>query len=125
MYKRIHNYWPTLVVVLLYYLVVLVILLLSAPQTGNQLIYPLDDTYIHMAMAKNFAQNLVWGVTSYSFSSSTSSPLWTALLSVFYLFRSGYNILPLFLNLVLGTILVFYFFVRLLIKLNWAEKTSH
>ena len=37
-------------------------------------IYPLDDTYIHMAIAKNFADFNCWGIDKYKFSSTTSSP---------------------------------------------------
>lgn len=35
-------------------------------KTDNHYIYPLDDTFIHLAMAKNFALHDVWGVTRLS-----------------------------------------------------------
>ena len=48
---------------------------------GN-LIYPLDDTYIHLAIAKNFVLHGVWGVTKYAFTSSISSPFFTLLVAI-------------------------------------------
>lgn len=60
--------------------------------------YPLDDAYIHMAMAKNFALHGVWGITKYEFSSSTSSPLYTLLLAASYAISGVREITPLLLN---------------------------
>ena len=60
--------------------------------------YPLDDTYIHMAMAKNFAKHQVWGITRYGFTSSTSSPLFTLLLGACYGLTGVREITPFVLN---------------------------
>jgi len=49
--------------------------------TGGVWVYPLDDTYIHMAVARHFAEDGVWGLTPYEFSSATSSPLFTLLMA--------------------------------------------
>ena len=61
--------------------------------------YPMDDTYIHMAMAKNFALHGVWGVTKYGFTSSTSSPFYTLLLSACYALTGVREVTPLILNI--------------------------
>jgi hypothetical protein len=72
-------------------------------------VYALDDPYIHLAIAKNFAFHGVWGITSHEFTSASSSPLWLLLLtSCFKL--SGPDLMlgsiwPLVLNL-LSSILV-------------------
>jgi hypothetical protein len=52
--------------------------------THGQFIYPLDDTYIAMAMAKNLAQHGVMGLTRYEFSASSSCPLWILLIAAVY-----------------------------------------
>ena len=68
--------------------------------------YPIDDTYIHMAMAKNFAAHGVWGVTPYAFSSSTSSPLFTMLLAATYWISGVHDASPLILNLLFAFALI-------------------
>ena len=74
------------------------------------LVYPLDDTYIHMAMAKNLDQDKVWGLTKHNFSSSTSAPLWVLLLaSAYYVFGIS-DWIPLLLNVLLGSFLIAVFF---------------
>ncbi len=61
-------------------------------------------------MAKNFSEHGVWGFTRYAFSSSTSSPLYTALLAVGYFILGQNEVLPLALNVFLGTILIAYLY---------------
>jgi hypothetical protein len=53
----------------------------SARLDEGRFTYPLDDTYIHLAMARHFAHGQGWGVTADQFASSSSSPLWTGLLA--------------------------------------------
>lgn len=89
---------------------------LSFQKNDGNLIYPVDDAYIHMAIAKNFATKMVWGVTSYEFTSSTSSPIYTFLLSIcFFLF--GQSVLyPVLLN---------YLFALLLLSFLYSFAQEH
>lgn len=70
--------------------------------------YPLDDTYIHMAIAKNIAKYGVWGVTRFQFSAASSSILYSLLLSSLF-FTFGVNVwIPLIINwIAAGCILLF------------------
>jgi hypothetical protein len=67
----------------------------------GQFVYPLDDTYIHMAMARHFAEDGVWGLTPYAFSSSTSSILWTFLLGAAYFVTGANELTPLVFSAVI------------------------
>ena len=56
--------------------------------TNGIFIYPLDDTYIHMSIAKNLALYHNWGISANEFQSASSSILYTLLLSaLFKLFK--------------------------------------
>ena len=79
---------------------------LSSKATGGKFIYPLDDTYIMMSIAKNFSQSGVWGVTRFEFTSTTSTPLYTALLSGCYRLTGVTEWWPLVLSLISATLLL-------------------
>ncbi len=76
--------------------------LLSVSKTDSHYIYPIDDAYIHLAMAKNFALHDVWGVTRYEFSSTSSSPLFTYLLSVLIRLLGNNDHISLYFNIAFG-----------------------
>lgn len=71
-------------------------------KTDAHYIYPIDDAYIHLAIAKNFALYDVWGMTKYQFSSTSSSPLFTYLLSVLIKIFGNSDQIPLYFNVVFG-----------------------
>lgn len=98
----IKKHWPLIAAIVILLGVVSISLVLSIKQNQGHLVYALDDPYIHMAMAKNFAQYGVWGVTKYGFTSSSSSLLWTLFLSAAYFLFGINEVCPLLLNVVFG-----------------------
>lgn len=50
--------------------------------TGGELVYAIDDGYIHLQMARNLAESGVWGIRPNEFAFGSSSPLWTCLLAL-------------------------------------------
>lgn len=107
---KITNYYPLMVSLFMYWLLTFLLLNLSFAATSGHFGYPLDDTYIHMAIGKHFAQNWVWGISYNQFSSSTSSPLWTFLIALTYKFVGVNEWVPLFLCLIIGTVLLCYIY---------------
>jgi hypothetical protein len=102
----VKRFWPILAATLLLWGTIATLLLQSLKLNQGHLVYALDDAYIHMAIAKNFARHGVWGVTPYQFTSSSSSPLWTLLLSATYFVFGVNNVTPLVLNILFATLLV-------------------
>lgn len=70
--------------------------------------YPLDDTYIHLGIAKNLAQHGIWGITPFEFSSASSSILYTLLLATSIKLFGANTFLPLIINYLsfIGLVLV-------------------
>jgi hypothetical protein len=62
--------------------------------------YALDDAYIHLAIAKNFALHGVWGVNPFQHVSASSSPGWILLLSLLIKIVGNHDWLPLAINIV-------------------------
>jgi hypothetical protein len=92
--------WPllTALVLLLALAVYGVRALLAA--TGGTLVYTLDDAYTHMAMARTFAVDGVWGCTPHAFGSASSSPAWVVALALADVVTGGVReSAPLVLNL--------------------------
>lgn len=113
MINIIKKHWPLIISLLFFWIIVIILLVISIKQNQGYLVYALDDPYIHMAIAKNFALNKVWGINN-EFSSSSSSPLWTLILSLIYsLFRVN-EISPFILNIIFGSLIIFevYYLLR-------------
>jgi 4-amino-4-deoxy-L-arabinose transferase-like glycosyltransferase len=100
------RHWPLILSVFVYWGTVTMLVNSSIKMNQGHLVYPLDDAYIHMAIAKNVVGRHVWGVTRYEFTSSTSSPLWTLLLAATYFVFGSNDWAPLVLNLVFGTMTI-------------------
>lgn len=104
MTRIIKRHRPVVCAIGVLWIALTILLSLSIKQNEGRLIYALDDPYIHMAMAKNLVREGVWGVTRYEFSSSSSSILWTLLLSFCYLLTGIRDATPLILNIIFATL---------------------
>src|SRR5262245_56602570 len=81
---RLRHAWPLWLAVVSLGVTLLALFIIVLRRTGGTCSYALDDAYIHMAMARHFAEHGVWGVAPDEFSSSSSSPLWTLILALLY-----------------------------------------
>jgi hypothetical protein len=105
--ERLKRWLPSLGATALLWAAVGVEIFLSVRWNNGHLVYALDDSYILMAMAKNLAHHGVWGMTPFGFTSSSSAPLWTALVGGLYWLLGVHITLPLILNLLCATLAVF------------------
>ena len=94
---------PLIVAVAILWASVALIARASMARTRGNLVYALDDPYIHMAIAKNMARHGVWGVTEHRHTGSSSSMLWSLLLWLAYLLFGPSELAPLILNLLFAT----------------------
>ncbi|WP_299176345.1 glycosyltransferase family 39 protein [uncultured Chryseobacterium sp.] len=85
-------------------------ILLMLAGTEGHYTYIIDDAYIHLSIAKNFALHQVWGMTPYAFSSSSSAPLFTFLLSVFISLFGNHELIPLFFNAVCSFLIIHFLY---------------
>jgi hypothetical protein len=70
--------------------------------THGILAYPLDDTFIHMTVARNLAFEHYWGISGHVFASTSSSPFYTVLLAGIFKVFGVHLIIPLLINLLAG-----------------------
>jgi len=75
--------------------------------TGGLFIYPVDDAYIHMEIAKNIALHGNWGINASEFGSASSSPLYTIILSIFFILFSPNIYIPFIVNCLAGLLLLY------------------
>ncbi len=109
------KHWPLIVTLGLLWGITAICAVLSVTQNQGRLVYSLDDAYIHMALAKNFSQHGVWGLTRYGFSSTSSSLIWPIFLSASYALFGVNEISPFVLNILFATlicVLVYFIFKK-------------
>ncbi len=106
MNNKLYNHWPLIMGVILIWITIFILFKASLSINNGIFIYVLDDPYVHMSMAKNFILHGVLGVDQYSFTSSSSSPLWLMLLSSAYFLLGINDLIPLILNIIFATIAV-------------------
>jgi hypothetical protein len=75
-------------------------------QTDGIFSYPLDDTFIHMAIAKTLAFQHVWGVSGHEFSSASSSVLYPVILATAFYIFGLHTTIPFIINIMAGTVLI-------------------
>lgn len=68
--------------------------------------YPVDDVFIHMQMAKNLALHGSWGINANEFGSASSSLLYTVLLATAFKIFSVSVYLPFMINCLAGVGLI-------------------
>lgn len=100
------QHWPLWIALAALWICTGVLQYFAALRTEGHLIYSLDDAYIHMAMAKNLAHHGVYGVTRYEFSSSSSSPVWTLIVALFYLVFGVRDTIPFVLNVIVSSLVL-------------------
>lgn len=75
-------------------------------QTGGVFMYPVDDAFIHMELARNLAHHGTWGINPGEFGSASSSVLYTLLLSLLFRLFSDHTLIPLMINIAAAIILL-------------------
>ncbi len=104
---RLVRLWPFLAVAGVLLLATGAALRGSLQRTDGHLVYALDDAYIHMAMAKNMALHGLWSIDGSGFTSSSSSPAWTLLLSAAFRGVGIHESVPFVLNVILAVALAY------------------
>jgi len=106
MSKTLIKHWPLFASIVILCVTTGVISIIIILREDGHLVYALDDPYIQMAMAKNFALHGVWGITRFGFTSASSSPLWTFLIALTYLLFGVSELSPFYLSLLCGALVL-------------------
>ena len=78
----------------------------STERNQGEFTYALDDTYIHLAVAKNIATDGTWGINPGACSPCTSSIAWPLLLALLGAATTWGVWVPLILNLILAALVL-------------------
>src|SRR5579872_596074 len=66
--------------------------------TDGNFSYPLDDSFIHLAVAKTLAFKGVWGISKYEFASASSSILYPMLVAMVFFIFGAHTIVGFIIN---------------------------
>lgn len=94
----------------------------ATPGGLSEVVYTLDDPYIHMAIAKNVSEHGVWGITPHEPTRTSSSMLWTLLLSGVYCLTGPNLAAPLIMNL-LASVALLLVCESVFLRLNWGSMS--
>ncbi|MFX1392126.1 MAG: hypothetical protein ACFFAH_01000 [Promethearchaeota archaeon] len=100
--------WDLILGLIILWFLIIFILVQTLILTDGKIIYSRDDAYIHMAIARNFALYGVWGINKNKFSSTSSSLLYTLLLSFCFLVFGVFDIIPFIINSIFATLIIFF-----------------
>lgn len=109
MKNSILHHWSLYIPVIILLFSISLIINVILEQNQGHFTYTYDDTYIHMAMAKNFSAYGVWGITKYAFTSCSSSLAWTALIAFIFFITGPNELVPFIISLVCAVLLLFPF----------------
>ncbi|HEV2483282.1 MAG TPA: hypothetical protein VGS79_26635 [Puia sp.] len=70
--------------------------------TQGNILFPLDNAYVNIAVGRDLAFYQVWGVSKYAFQSAASSLLYPLTLAPFFFILGAHLIIPLIVNFLAG-----------------------
>lgn len=105
--KIYFQHWPLIITLFIYSSIIFFLWIACMEKNNGIYTYPLDDTYIHMSIAKNFSLYGTWGITKYEFTSTTSSLTWPFLLSLNYDIFGVNDKSPFILNFIFSIVTIF------------------
>ncbi len=97
----------------IYLLLVLILFFyfLCAAQTGLYYVYPIDDVYIHLSIARNLAEHGIWGTSPSGFVSASSSVAWPLQMAGLISLFGPQDWIPLALNIAYGILVLVILYV--------------
>lgn len=100
------SYFPAVVAIAVLFILLLLLEVVALRHTQGVFPYPLDDAFIHMAVAKNIVEHHNWGISAHGFQSASSSILYTLLLAGLFKVFSVHVILPFAVNVAAAVVLL-------------------
>lgn len=104
-WRSVLQNWPLTISLAVFFALVAVWLAMCVVRCEGNLVYALDDAYIHLAIAKNLAAHGTWGIAPGEFSSCASSIAWPLLLAGAFSVLGAQVWVPLVGNLVMAVLL--------------------
>lgn len=97
---RMSREWPLAIAILICFGYLWLTEMGILHRTDGVFMYPLDDPFIHMQIARDLAFHGVWGINPGEFASASSSLLYTLLLASLFKIFSASVLIPFLVNIV-------------------------